>query len=101
MASREKTMKYLAGVLLLSSCAMLGPAPVADRPAETQGSMANPEANPEANPDPSQNQPDARKPKLKSPPVPPTEVSSCANLDAGDLKATIKAKLDCITERAK
>ena len=97
MAPREKTMKYLAGVLFLSSCAMLAPAPVEDRPAETHG----PTANPEVNPDPSESQPEARKPKQKSPPASPTEVSSCANLDAGDLKATIKAKLDCITERAK
>ena len=97
MAPWEKTMKYLAGVLFLSSCAMLAPSPVEDRPAETSGSVANPEINPE----PSESQFDARKPKLKSPPPPPTEVSSCANLDAGDLKATIKAKLDCITERAK
>jgi hypothetical protein len=97
MAPREKTMKYLAGVLFLSSCAMLAPAPVEDHPAETHG----PTANPEVNPDPSESQPEARKPKQKSPPAPPTEVSSCANLDAGDLKATIKAKLDCITEHAK
>ena len=97
MAPREKTMKYLAGVLFLSSCAMLAPAPVADRPAATHG----PTANPEVNPDLSESQPEARKPKQKSPPASPTEVSSCANLDAGDLKATIKAKLDCITERAK
>jgi hypothetical protein len=97
MAAREKTMKYLAGVLFLSSCAMLAPAPVEDRPTETHG----PTANSEVSPDPSESQPDARKPKLKSPSPPPAEVSSCANLDAGDLKATIKAKLDCITERAK
>ena len=97
MASREKTMRYLAGFLLLSSCAMLAPPPVEDRPAETPGSVANPEINTE----PSESQFDPRKPKPKSAPLPPTEVSSCANLDAGDLKATIKAKLDCITERAK
>jgi hypothetical protein len=90
-------MKYLAGVLFLSSCAMLAPAPVEDHPAETHG----PTANPEVNPDTSESQPEARKPKQKSPPALPTEVSSCANLDAGDLKATIKAKLDCITEHAK
>ena len=97
MAPREKTMKYLAGVLFLSSCAMLAPAPVEDRPAETHG----PTANPEVNPDLSESQAEARKPKQKSPPASPTEVSSCANLDAGDLKATINAKLDCITEHAK
>ncbi len=97
MAPREKTMKYLAGVLFLSSCAMLAPPPVEDRPAETPGSVANPEINTE----PSESQFDPRKPKPKPAPPPPTEISSCANLDAGDLKATIKAKLDCITERAK
>ena len=90
-------MKYLAGVLFLSSCAMLAPALVEDRPAETHGSTTNPEVNP----DPSENPPEARKPKQKAPSAPSAEVSSCANLDTGDLKATIKAKLDCITERAK
>jgi hypothetical protein len=29
---------------------------------------------------------------------PVSEISSCAALDAGELKETIKAKLDCITE---
>ena len=97
MAPREKAMKYLASVLFLSSCAMLAPAPVEERPAETHGSTANPDVNP----DPSESQPEIRKPKQKAPPTPPAEVSSCVNLDAGDLKATIRAKLDCITERAK
>lgn len=90
-------MRYLAGVLLLSSCAMLAHPPVEDRPAETPGSVAGPEINAE----PSESQLDPRKPKPRSAPPPRNKVSSCANLDAGDLKATIRAKLNCITKRAK
>ena len=83
-------MKYLPAVLFLASCAVLSPIPVDDGSGQPTA-VETPE-----------NQQEARKPKPK--PVPsaaPAPVSSCANLDAGDLKETIKAKLDCITERAK
>lgn len=101
-------MKYLAAVIFLASCAMLTPAPVEDRAIGQSTPVINPEDNsevaPEVNPAQSERRPETRKPKLKSSPpaVPPvSEVSSCANLDAGDLKETIKAKLDCITDNTK
>ena len=104
-------MRYLAGVMFLASCAMLTPVPVEDPAVERPAPVANPEVNAEQLEDVAE----TRKPKPKpaSPPpaaptaaptaptAPPTGISSCANLDAGDLKATIKAKLDCITENAK
>jgi hypothetical protein len=91
MAPGEKTMKYLPAVLFLASCAMLNPLPVDDRSSGQPAAVETPE-----------NQQEARKPKSKpGPPAAPAPVSSCANLDAGDLKETIKAKLDCITEHAK
>jgi hypothetical protein len=92
-------MRYLTGVIFLASCAMLTPAPVEERAIEQPG----PEIGPEVKPQQSEGKPEIRKPKSKpSPqPPPPSEVSSCASLDTGDLKETIKAKLDCITENAK
>jgi hypothetical protein len=45
----------------------------------------------------SEKSPEARKPK-PVPISPAPEIASCATLDTGDLKETIKAKLDCITE---
>lgn len=94
-------MRYMAAVIFLASCAMLTPAPVEDRAIEQPDPSVNAEVNPEVNPEQSASRPDARKPKPKRPPPPPSEVSSCAKLDAGNLKETIKAKLDCITENAK
>ena len=45
---------------------------------------------------------ETRKPKPKVSPAPAAaEISSCANLNMEDLKETIKAKLDCISENAK
>jgi hypothetical protein len=44
---------------------------------------------------------EGRKARPRLPTAPGAAVSSCANLDAGDLKETIKAKLDCIKENAK
>ncbi len=88
-------MKYLAGVLLLASCTILTPLPIEERPVEPPVSTVDPEAD--------EGRPEPRKPKLKlkpsSPPV--SEISSCASLDAGDLKETIKVKLDCIKENVK
>ncbi|MGH8685106.1 MAG: hypothetical protein ACREUM_07125 [Nitrosospira sp.] len=88
-------MRYLTGVIFLASCAMLTPAPVEERAIEQPG----PEIGPEVKSRQSESKPEIR--KLKSKPSPPSEVSSCASLDTGDLKETIKAKLDCITENAK
>jgi len=91
MAPGEKTMKYLPAVLFLASCAMLNPLPVDDRSSGQPTAVETVES-----------QPETRKPKPKpAPSAAPVPVSSCANLDAGDLKETIKAKLDCITEHAK
>lgn len=92
-------MRYLAGVIFLASCAMLTPAPVEERAIEQSG----PGNGPEVKPQQSENKPEIRKPKSRPSPQPPSpsEVSSCASLDTGDLKETIKAKLDCITENAK
>ncbi|SCY25831.1 hypothetical protein SAMN05216420_10418 [Nitrosospira sp. Nl5] len=102
-------MRYVAAVVSLASCAMLTPAPVEERTVEQPRPAVNPAVNAEVNPEQPESKTDARKPKLKPspPPLPPpppppsSEVSSCAKLNAGDLKETIKAKLDCITENAK
>lgn len=92
-------MRCLTGVVFLASCAMLTPAPVEDRAIKQPGIVVNPEPSPQQ----SESRPEIRKPRPKpSPPPPsPSAVSSCADLDTGDLKETIKAKLDCITENAK
>ena len=95
MAPWEKAMKYLAGVLFLASCTILTPLPIEERPVEPPVSTIDSEAE--------EGRPEPRKLKSKpSPPSPPlSEISSCATLDAGDLKETIKAKLDCIKENVK
>lgn len=98
-------MRYLTGVVFLASCAMLTPAPVEDRAIERPRTVVSPEPSPQQ----SESRPEIRKPRPKPPPPSPTPspspspsaVSSCADLDTGDLKETIKAKLDCITENAK
>lgn len=92
-------MRYLTGVVFLASCAMLTPAPIEDRAIKQPGAVVSPEPSPQQ----SESRPEIRKPRPKpSPPSPsPSAVSSCADLDTGDLKETIKAKLDCITENAK
>lgn len=94
-------MRYLAGVLFLASCTLFTPAPIGDGGAEQPPAVADPEANPEVSPEASESRAERR--KLKPRPVVPSksDVSPCANLDAGDLKATIKAKLDCLEEHAK
>lgn len=84
-------MRCPLGVLFLASCTMLTPEPAGEKPAE-QAPAAEGELR--------KNPPD-RKPKTRQAPSPGAEIASCANLDAGDLKETIKAKLDCIEESAK
>lgn len=92
-------MRYLTGVVFLASCAMLTPAPVEDRAIKRPRAVVSPEPSPQQ----SESRPEIRKPRPKPslPPPSPSAVSSCADLDTGDLKETIKAKLDCITENAK
>ncbi len=93
MAALEKTMKYLAGVLLLASCTILTPLPIEERPVEPPVSTVDPEAD--------ESRLEPHKPKLKPSSPPVSEISSCASLDTGDLKETIKVKLDCIKENVK
>lgn len=86
-------MRYLFGALFLASCTMLAPSPTQDQSVEQPVPVIGSEL-PES-------EAEARKPKPKPSPGAVSEISSCAILDAGDLKETIKAKLDCITENAK
>ena len=99
-------MRYLVAVLFLASCTIFTPAPIDDHAVEQStppvaSPIKTPEATPEINPEASESRAEGR--KLKPRPVAPStsDVSPCANLDAGDLKATIKAKLDCLQENAK
>lgn len=95
-------MRYLAAVLFLASCSIFTPAQIDERAAEQPTPpVPNPGKNPEVNPESPDSRAEGR--KLKPKPVAPSasDVSPCANLDAGDLKATIKAKLDCLQEHAK
>lgn len=107
MAPREEAMRYLAGILFLASCTMLTPSPLEERSIEPPVSSIDAEVNSGTdsgiNSEALESRQEARKPKPKPLPSPPlvSKISSCANLDAGDLKETIKAKLDCIKENAK
>ena len=87
-------MRYPLGALFLASCTMLAPLPAEQQMTEEPASVIHPEA---------ENWTSARKPKprISSSPSPSSEIASCATLDAGDMKETIKAKLDCITENAR
>ncbi len=92
-------MRYPFGALFLASCTMLAPLPAEHQMAEEPASAIHPDLG---------NGTETRKPKPRisasspSPSSPPSsEISSCATLDAGDVKETIKAKLDCITENAR
>jgi hypothetical protein len=77
---------------------MLAPLPAEQQTVEESASAVHSEL---------ENWTGARKPKPRissspSPsPSPSSEIASCATLDAGDVKETIKAKLDCITENAR
>jgi len=92
-------MRYPLGALFLASCTMLAPLPAEHQMAEEPASAIHPEPG---------NGTETHKPKPKisasspSPSSSPSsEIASCATLDAGDMKETIKAKLDCITENAR
>ena len=92
-------MRYPLGALFLASCTMLAPLPAEHQMAEEPASAIHPELG---------NGTETRKPKPRisasspSPSLSPSsEIASCATLDAGDMKETITAKLDCITENAR
>jgi hypothetical protein len=86
-------MRYLLAAVFLASCTALTPSPTGNAPLEQPAPAAT-------SPLPEGEQ-EARKPKPKIAPAPAAEISSCANLKMGDLKETIRAKLDCISENAK
>ena len=91
-------MRYLLGAVFLASCTALTPSPTGNASLEQPAPEPAPAA---ASPLPEGEQ-ETRKPKPKVSPAPAAaEISSCANLDMEDLKETIKAKLDCISENAK
>ena len=93
-------MRYPLVALFLASCSMLAPLPAEHQMAEEPATTIHPELG---------NGTETRKPKPRissSPlpshsPSPSSEIASCATLDAGDMKETIKAKLDCITENTR
>jgi hypothetical protein len=92
---------YLAA-LFLSSCAMLASSPNGDRPARPPFPAVDPDSIPGTETSSEAGRQEGRKPRPRLSPTPPASaVSSCASLDAGDLKETIKAKLDCIKDNAK
>jgi hypothetical protein len=96
VAPGEEAMRYLLGAVFLASCTTLTPSAMDNASIEQY-----PPASTPAPPVPESEQ-EARKPKPKAPlPTPAPEVSSCANLKMPDLKETIRAKLDCISENAK
>ncbi|SEM75068.1 hypothetical protein SAMN05216404_10152 [Nitrosospira multiformis] len=88
-------MRYLLGVLFLASCTTFTPL-VTDEPPVTNETPMEPHVS-TIQPQTSMNPGEVSKPKSKTAsPIP--EISSCATLNAGNVKETIKAKLDCITE---
>ena len=90
-------MRYLLGAVFLASCTVLTPSPTGNASLEQPAPEPAPAA---ASPLPEGEQ-ETRKPKPKVVPAPAAEISSCANLKMEDLKETIRAKLDCISENAK
>ena len=103
MAPREEVMRYLVAAFFLASCTALTPsstdnasvnAPARGAPEQHAPASESPPMMPES-------EPEARKSKPKAPAPPAPEIASCANLKMGDLKETIRAKLDCISENAK
>jgi hypothetical protein len=86
-------MRYLLGAVFLASCTALTPSSTENASIEAPAPVVTP-------PIPESEQ-EVRKPKPKAPPAPAPEVSSCANLKMADLKETIRAKLDCISENTK
>jgi hypothetical protein len=94
VAPREEVVRYLFGAVFLASCTALTPSPTDDASIEQSAVAATPPAV--------ESEQEVRKAKPKaSLPTPASEISSCANLKMGDLKETIRAKLDCISENAK
>ena len=93
MAPREEVMRYLFPAIFLASCTVLTPSPTDNASIETTAPAATPPL--------SESEQELRKPKPKAPVASTPEISSCANLKLGDLKDTIRAKLDCISENAK
>lgn len=93
-------MRYLFGALFLASCTMFTPLATNEQRSEPSVPVMEPFA-PVIQEEISEKKRPARKQKLIAPATiaPATEISSCASVDAGDLKETIKAKLDCITEK--
>ncbi|SRR5690349_20451171 len=94
-------MRYLLGASLLASCTMLTPLAtnepaVTNEPPLTNETPVDPHVS-TVKPQTSMNPVEVSKPKSK-PASPIPEISSCAALNAGNVKETIKAKLDCITE---
>jgi hypothetical protein len=90
-------MRYLLAAVFLASCTALAPSPTGNAPLEQPA----PEPAPAATSPLPEGEQETRKPKPKVAPAPAAEISSCANLKMGDLKETIRAKLDCISENAK
>jgi hypothetical protein len=93
MATGEEAMRYLLGAVFLASCTALTPSSTDNASIEAPPPAVTPPAT--------ESEQEVRKPKPKTPPPPVTELSSCANLKMADLKETIRAKLDCISENAK
>ena len=92
-------MRYLLAAVFLASCTALAPSPTGNAPLE------QPASAPAATSPLPEGEQETRKPKPKVAPAaaaaPAAEISSCANLKMDDLKETIRAKLDCISENAK
>ena len=92
-------MRYLLAAVFLASCTALAPSPTGNAPLE------QPASAPAATSPLPEGEQETRKPKPKvapaAAPAPAAEISSCANLKMEDLKETIRAKLDCISENAK
>lgn len=94
-------MRYLLAAVFLASCTALTPSPTGNAPLE------QPASAPAATSPLPEGEQETRKPKPKvapaaaAAPAPAAEISSCANLKMDDLKETIRAKLDCISENAK
>ena len=92
-------MRYLLAAVFLASCTALAPSPTGNAPLE------QPASAPAATSPLPEGEQETRKPKPKvapaAAPAPAAEISSCANLKMDDLKETIRAKLDCISENAK
>ena len=97
MAPREEVMRYLVAAFFLASCTALTPSSTDNASVNAPTEQHAPAPLPVM----PESEPEARKSKPKAPAPPAPEIASCANLKMGDLKETIRAKLDCISENAK